>query len=285
MNPLFDRVTIAGAGLLGASLGLAMQARGLARHITGVGRRQSSLDQALARGTVHAVTLDLAAAAADADLIVVATPAGAVTGALDTIRHAADERAIVIDVASTKGSICAHARSLWSAPRRFIGCHPMAGSEKSGPEHATPHLYEGSVCLVETGPDLDVDARAQALRLWEAIGARVIGVDPDHHDALLARTSHVPHIIAAALALVAAREGATCDFIGNGFRDTTRIAAGSPEMWRDITLTNGPAIAGGLRAIQRQIDAFLDAVDRQDPDALLDLFNAGKSARESVLAE
>ena len=285
MDPLFERVAIVGAGLLGASLGLALQARGLARHVVGVGRRQSSLDKALAAGTVHEATLDLAAAAAVADLIVVATPANTVPDALDTIRDVCQDTAIIIDVASTKAAICAHAARLWPAPRRFVGCHPMAGSEKSGPEHATATLYEGSVCLIENSPDLDATALARVRALWEATGARAVPVDPERHDIVLARTSHVPHILATALATAALQEGATRDFIGNGFRDMTRIAAGSPEMWRDITLTNRAAIADGLNTVKAQLDVFLAALAANDAEALTALFAAGKDARHTVVAE
>lgn len=285
MDPLFDRVVIVGAGLLGASLGLALRETGTARHVTGVGRRQSSLDKALAAGAVHDTSLDLAAAVLEADLIVVATPAGAVPAALDQINTACKETAVVIDVASTKAAICTHAGRLWGMPRRFIGCHPMAGSEKSGPEYAAATLYQGTVCLVEDSPQLDAAARAQVGELWRRVGARVVPIDATRHDAILARTSHVPHILATTIATVAERAGATDDFTGNGFRDMTRIAAGSPEMWRDITRTNRRAVAEGVSAIRAELDRFLEALEDEDGEALMALFAAGKAARERVLQE
>jgi prephenate dehydrogenase len=285
MNPYFDRVVIVGAGLLGASLGMALQARKAAGHVVGVGRRQSSLDKALAAGSIHEGSLDLAESARDADLIVVATPANAVTSTLDVLRGSCPPKASVIDVASTKKDICTHGATLWKAPRRFVGCHPMAGSEKSGPENAIATLYNDSVCLVEDSPDLCPDAADSVRALWECVGARVVPIDPALHDAILARSSHVPHILASILATVAHRESATRDFVGNGFRDTTRIAEGSPEMWRDITLTNRDAIAGGLRAVKNEIDAYLAALDGGDPEEITALFQAGKEARKEVLAE
>lgn len=285
MDFIFDRVVIVGAGLLGASLGLALQARGAARHIVGVGRRQSSLDKALASGAIHEGYLDLAQAASGADLIVIATPATTALATLDIVRDSCPDSAVVIDVTSTKAAICAHAASRWPRPRRFIGCHPMAGSEKSGPEHATPHLYEGTVCLIEDSPGLDGTALEQVRRLWERVGARLVTVEPLLHDAILARTSHVPHILSTILATSASDMKASVDFVGNGFRDMTRIAAGSPEMWRDITLTNREAIADGLSAVKAQIDAFLLALEASNADALTELFEAGKAARERVVAE
>ncbi len=284
MEPIFNRVVIVGAGLLGASLGLALQKQGAAQAVIGVGRRQSSLDTALARGAIQEGSLDLATAANDADLIVIATPASTVRPTLDQIQARCSEKTIVIDVASTKADICAHAARQWTAPRRFIGCHPMAGSEKSGPEHATANLYEGSVCLIEDTPDLDPAALSQVHALWKRVGARVVSVEPELHDALLARTSHVPHIMASVLALSAAQKGATSDVVGNGFRDMTRVAAGSPEMWRDIVLTNREAISEGLNDIKQHLDAFLDALAAGDDVALTALFEGGKKARQKVLS-
>ncbi len=282
MDPLFDRVVLVGAGLLGASLGLAMQASGAARHITGVGRRQETLDTALSLGAIHEATLDLAGVAADADCIVIATPAGTVLDALDILRATARPTAIMLDVASTKATICAHAAKLWPAPRRFVGCHPMAGSEKSGPEHATASLYNNSVCFIEESPDLDPEVTRLVRALWERSGARVVTIDPVRHDAILASTSHIPHIMATLLATSAVERGASREFAGNGFRDMTRLAEGSPEMWRDITLTNREAVMDGLESLRGQLNDFLTAVERSDAQALMQFFEAGREARRQV---
>lgn len=282
MDPLFDRVAIVGVGLLGASLGLAMQASGVARHITGVGRRQETLDTALAMGAVHAVSLDLATVAAESDAIIIATPASTALDALAAIRPVCKATAVILDVASTKADICAQAARLWGAPRPFVGCHPMAGSEKSGPEHAQAALYQNSVCFIEDSPELDPDALATVQGLWESVGARVVPVNPAHHDALLARTSHIPHIMATLLASSARAEGATREFTGNGFRDMTRLAEGSPEMWRDITLTNREAVIEGLESLRGLLNDFLMAVEHNDGDALMRIFEAGREARRKV---
>ena len=285
MDPIFDRAVIVGAGLLGASLGLVMQATGAARHVVGVGRRQSSLDKALAVGAIHEGSLDLAAALAEADLVVVATPANTAIQTLDAIHADCPSRAVVIDVASTKAAICAHAAAKWPTPRRFIGCHPMAGSEKTGPEYATASLYRDTVCLIENSDDLDPDALGQVRMLWERAGARVVPIDAAQHDVLLARTSHVPHILSTILATAAGDKDATCDLIGNGFRDMTRVAAGSPEMWRDIALTNDIAIREGLEAVRGYVDTFIAALESGDSEALTTLFQRGKDAREKVVTE
>jgi len=282
MDPLFDRVVLVGAGLLGASLGLALQASGTARHITGVGRRQETLDTALSSGAIHDTALDLALVAPQADCIVIATPAATVLDALDIVRATAGPGTVIFDVASTKATICAHAAKLWAAPRRFVGCHPMAGSEKSGPEHATASLYQSSVCFSEESPDLDPEATRLVRELWERIGVRVIPIYPARHDDILASTSHIPHIMATLLASSAVDRGASREFAGNGFRDMTRLAEGSPEMWRDITLTNRDAVMEGLEYLRGQLNDFLTAVERSDAEALMQFFEAGREARRQV---
>ncbi len=285
MNPPSPyRVAIVGVGLLGASLGLALKARGLASQVTGVGRRKVSLDTALALGAIDAVAPSPEEAAAEADLLVVATPAALVTSILDEVGSVNNPGLVVTDVASTKALICRHAAATWAAPRRFVGAHPMAGGEKLGPENGRPDLYEGSVCLVEESPSLDPDARAAVCRLWESVGARVVSVEPEKHDPILARTSHLPHVVASAVAAIAAESGASQSFVGNGFRDLTRIADSPFEMWRDICLTNRAALLeslAGFDARMREFAALLAAGDAAGLDAF---FEQGREGRRKVLA-
>lgn len=285
MEPHFDRVTIIGAGLLGASLGLAMKARGLTAHIVGVGRRPSSLDAAVRVGAVDDVSMDARAASDGADLIVICTPAALVADKLDEIRDVCAPHAIITDVASTKQAVCEHAARTWPIPRRFVGSHPMAGSEKFGPEHGRADLYENSICLVETGPGLDDDARKRVVGLWEAVGATVVDIDPALHDAMLARTSHIPHILAAGIATLAARQGDVRRFVGPGYRDMTRIAASRPEVWRDICLTNRTAILDGLEEFQRYLSGFAQAIAENDAGALDGLFGEANQARRETVQE
>ncbi len=178
MSAHFDRVAIIGVGLLGASLGLALKARGLAARVAGAGRRRSSLDEALRVGAVDEAFLEVAEAVNGADLVVIATPAALVCAKLDEMQPLLAPDAIVTDVASTKARICAHAAGLWPRDRRFVGSHPMAGSEKFGPSHGRADFYENSVCLVESAEGLDVQAREQVLALWRGVGARVLDIEP-----------------------------------------------------------------------------------------------------------
>ncbi len=178
MNPNFGTVTIVGVGLLGGSLGLALKERGLSRLVRGVGHRQVSLDAALARKAIDEAFLDLPPALKDADLVVICTPAGLVPETLDRIRRATSSSAAITDVASTKAAICAHADQCWPGRRRFVGSHPMAGSEKFGPEHATADLYEGCVTILEPLAGQDPDAHETVRRLWSAVGASIVELDP-----------------------------------------------------------------------------------------------------------
>jgi prephenate dehydrogenase len=276
-------VTIVGAGLLGGSLGLALKERGLATTIRGVGRRQSSLDAAQACGAIDEGFLDLAAACQDADLVVLCTPAAQVPDQLDTVRAACKPSAIVTDVASTKATICTHAAQSWPSPSRFVGSHPMAGSEKWGPEHATASLYNGAITIVEEGDHLDPEAHAAVKSLWESIGSTVVCMAPGDHDALVARSSHIPHIVAACVAELVEVNGNAKAVIGNGFRDVTRVAEGRPELWRDICLTNREAIATGLAALSGRIDAVRAMVEAGASDDLEQFFEAGAEARRKAM--
>jgi prephenate dehydrogenase len=283
MPAYFDRVAIVGAGLLGASLGLALKARGMAGRVAGVGRRESALDKALDMRAIDEAHLEIAPAAHGAQLVVLCTPAAQVVRHLDTVRELVSPETVVTDVASTKGALCAHARDTWPKPRRFVGSHPMAGSEKFGPEFGRADFYAGTVCLVEQADDLDPAARDAVTALWEGVGARVTGVDALEHDALLARTSHLPHVAASAVALLAGRQGNVREVIGNGFRDSTRIAAGRPELWCEICLTNRDAILDGLGELAGALEEFRAALERGDEAALSRFFEEGRAARERAV--
>lgn len=283
--PRFDTVTIIGVGLLGASLGLALKNRGLARLVRGVGHRQSTLDKALAAGAVDETGHDARQACQGADLIVICTPAALVPPTLDAILPVCGPHTVVTDVASTKARICAHARDTWPKPLRFIGSHPMAGSEKFGPEHAFAELYEGSITLVQEGAHLAEAARQSVVALWEAIGSITAPIDPERHDLVIARTSHLPHVVSACLAMLAAEMTDARPLIGNGFRDMTRIAAGRPEIWRDICLTNADAIVGGLDALVELLGEFRGMTLRGDAEALADFFASGAKARNEAVDE
>jgi prephenate dehydrogenase len=279
----FGTVALAGVGLLGGSLGLALKHRGLADTVRGLGRRREPLDIALGMGAIDEAFLDPDAAFMNADLVVLCTPAALVPPMLDTLRGALPDGGVVTDVASTKAEICRHARDTWPQPLRFVGSHPMAGSEKFGPEHATPGLYEGCVTVMEPADGHAPDAWETVRELWESVGSRVVVIDPTEHDRLVARTSHLPHVAAACLARVAASADDARAVAGGGFRDTTRVAEGRPEIWRDICLTNREALLDGIDALGGQLATVRRAVETSDADALETFFREGGEARRKVL--
>ncbi len=283
MSAKFDTVTIIGVGLLGGSLGLALKERGLARRVFGVGHRESTLQKALARGAIDEMFTLPMEAAPKSDLIVICTPAALVPKYLDAVRPLTAKDAVVTDVASTKAAICAHARKAWAQPYRFVGGHPMAGSEKFGPEHASADLYVDSVCFVERRDGHAEEAHAAVVDLWKAVGATVIEVGPEEHDAMVARTSHVPHILAAVAARLAGANPDLRPFIGPGFRDTTRVAEGRPEVWRDICLTNAEAITRMLEEARDQLAQVLLALSTEDAETLERFFAEGREARRRLL--
>lgn len=285
MGVSFDSITVVGVGLLGASLGLAAKRGGIAKKVIGIGRRQKSLDAALGNGSIDEASLELHAEAAQSDLVVICTPAATVAGYLDQLKQWAGAKTVITDVASTKGEICAHAKALWPEGSRFVGSHPMAGSEKWGPEHADIELYNGAVTFVEQGDHLDPEAHALVRGLWEALGSRVVTIGPAEHDVLVAATSHLPHIMASALAQILPEGDGVRAAVGAGFRDTTRVAEGRPELWRDIALTNRVAIGGVLNEMHRHLRRISEALASQDGEALESFFEEGLKARRRALDE
>lgn len=273
---------------MGGSLGLALKARGMVRTVHGVGRRKISLNKAIEVGAIDAAFLDLQEGAAGADLVVICSPAAHVTEALDSLRSVCAPRSIVTDMASTKSRICAHARDTWPKPQRFVGSHPMAGSEKFGPENATPTLFQGCVTMVETGDHIDAEAREAVCGLWRDIGARVVEMDPQVHDVVAARTSHVPHLMAACVSILAAGEldahaREVRALIGQGFRDVTRIAESRAETWRDICLTNRDAVLAALDDMLEALSRIRTAVGEGNGDAIDTFFDQGRIAREDLI--
>jgi prephenate dehydrogenase len=277
-------VAVVGVGLLGGSIGLGLKKRGFRGIVRGVGHRKISLDTALDMKAIDDAYLAAKEAVVGADLVVICTPAALVIPKLDEIRAACEPHTVVTDVASTKGDICAYAAKTWPHPRRFVGSHPMAGSEKYGPEHATPDLYEGSYTIIERCDLLAPEAREMVTTLWQTLGSRVVEHEPLHHDACVARTSHLPHVAASAVAqLLSACGDDIRPFIGKGFRDTTRVAGGRPEIWRDICATNQKALLTATDELLERLETFRDQLSAGDWEALEAFFQAGHAAHHKAL--
>lgn len=272
-----------GPGLLGGSLAMELAAR---RH-TGLrlwARREEPLVQARRMGVDGVLTTDLKAAIAGADLAVLCMPVGAMPAIARRIALVPDGPHVVTDVGSIKESLEQNVgKILRAAGRVFVGSHPMCGSELKGMEAARIGLYKGAVCVVTTPPCGEGKTKVEVeavCRFWKEVGMHVIRMDAAEHDSVVARVSHLPHAVAAVLARVALESCQNAvDLAAGGFRDTTRIAGGSPEMWREILLENGDRVAPLLRECAQSLEDMALALDRADGDAVLEALRAGKSAR------
>lgn len=266
---MIESVAIIGMGLMGGSLGLALRVRGVA--VRGYARRAAARQQALAGGFVDTVYDSASAAVAGADLVVLCTPVLTMPALAREIRAALKPGCIVTDVGSTKQWLDGDLQAaLAGSGAVYVGSHPMAGSEKVGMEAARADLYEGACVLVTPGGDPPAMAAGDALRrLWETVGAEVTFITPEAHDRLVARTSHLPHLMAALLVEAVNREGDWVrGFCGPGFRDTTRIAAGSEDIWHDIVKSNATAIRDELDVLRAGIDDLCGLMDAGDFEAV-----------------
>lgn len=241
----FERVAILGLGLIGGSLARALTGRGLAREIVAVGRTRERLEAARREGVIGRYETEPGAAVQKADLVVLATPVRLLDPLLETIWTEVSGEALVTDVGSVKTPLTRLAdRLARSRPVNFVGAHPMAGSEKSGFAASRADLFEGALTFVTPGTATPPEAVKRARTLWEGVGSRVVECSPDEHDRIVAAVSHLPHLVAYALvAAVAGLNEAPLGYAARGFRDTTRIAASSGALWREIfELNRGPLL-------------------------------------------
>jgi prephenate dehydrogenase len=281
-------LVVVGVGLIGGSAALALKARGAVREVVGIGRTQRNLDDALAAGIVdRAVALDQrwTDEVSRADVVLVAAPVAQVPALFAAMAPALASHAVVTDAGSTKRDVVAAARaSLGVALPRFVAAHPIAGTERSGAKAAFATLYEGRQVILTPGPEADPGAVATITALWEACGARVTTLSPERHDAIYAAVSHFPHMLAAAyMAGIAGRPdaGEVTSFAGTGFRDVTRIAAASPEMWRDIGIANRDALLAELETFKGPLAALERALRDGDAQRLEALLAVAAWARRS----
>jgi len=284
-NPLPDalsQVTIIGTGLLGASVGLALRAAGFGGRIVGVGRSPSTLDQARQAGAIDEGTDDYAAAIPAADLVVIAVPLGGFRAAFEAIAAHDHAGLIITDVGSTKAGVHADARAALPDATRFVGSHPMAGSEQQGPAAARADLFAGKPCIVTTEPDTDADAVARVEAVWHALGMPIVRMSPAEHDAQTAAISHLPHIAAVALVQAAVKLGGW-GIASTGFKDTTRLASSNPPMRADILRANRAAVLDAIDCYTDQLAALRTALDQQDDAALLKLLESSRIQRDQWL--
>lgn len=273
---LCRKLTLIGVGLLGGSLGMAVRARRLAGFVQGYVRRETSVVESQEAGAVDAATTDLQAAVGGADLIVLCTPVGQMRPLVRQCLPAISRGAVVTDVGSVKDGLTQDLEGLVQrAGARFVGSHPMAGAEKTGVANGRANMFEGAVCVVTPLPESSVAALRRVKALWRGVGARIISLAPAVHDDLVSRSSHLPHILAVQLVnhvLGPGRPKEQALLCANGFRDTTRIASGSPDMWRDIALANRSRLARAITEFVSSLTKFraaLLAANRPEIEAFL----------------
>jgi len=284
MSILFRQLTICGVGLIGGSLALTARRHRLVERIVGLGRTQSNLDIAIARGLIDFATRDAAEAAQGADLLMLATPVMTFPATLSAMVPYLSPNAVVTDVGSVKSWVVQQLEPLLKPAMSFVGVHPVAGKEVTGAAAAEEGLFVNRRVIVTPSALSSSEALEKIETLWRATGARVERMPPASHDAILARASHLPQIVSSALACALADEMVegrwAAGFGAGGLRDTTRIAASSPEMWRDICVSNSEALTSALRLYREWFARFEDAVAASDERALNELFARGRRMRE-----
>ena len=285
----WKKITLVGVGLLGGSLGMAMRKRRLAGSVVGFVRRAVSVVECEGLGAVNLATLDLQRAVEGAELIVLCTPIAQMRGLVDQMLPALKPGAIVTDVGSVKDSVVRDLEALVAkAGAHFVGSHPMAGVEKMGVAAARADLFVGAVCVVTPTRKSNPGAVRKVEQLWKSVGARLLKLTPKAHDALVSRSSHLPHVVAAQLANLVLSPGHSKEqgmLCANGFRDTTRIASGSPEMWRDIALANRKNISRSVDAFVAELKKFQSALKSGDAKAVEKIFATAKQRRDNWCAK
>lgn len=282
---LFKRTTLIGVGLLGGSLGRAMRERGLSGHVTGFVRRAGSIPECLQAGAVDTAVLDLEEAVHGADLVVLCTPLSQMAPLTRQFVPFLKRGCVLTDVGSVKGSVVKDLeKAVRKYPVHFVGSHPMAGSEKMGVAAARADLFQQAICVVTPTDQTPTRVTGRVERLWREVGSCVLRLSPAEHDRLVSRSSHLPHVLAAALtnlvldAKQGKNQGRLC---ATGFRDTTRIASGSPEMWRDIALANRSNLSKVLADLAKSLNGFSRALKQQDEQAIYQFFERARSLREA----
>ncbi|MHB8621972.1 MAG: prephenate dehydrogenase [Sulfuricaulis sp.] len=283
---MINKLCIVGIGLIGGSLARALREVDYVREVIGYGRSVGNLQQAVELGVIDRAEVSLADAARDADVIVLAVPVASIIEILNELGPVLSDRIVVTDVGSVKSSVVTAARAaLGHRFAHFVPGHPIAGTEQSGVASSQVDLFRGRRVVLTPETETDAAALACVRAMWEAVGAQVVTLTAVDHDSLLAVSSHMPHLLAYCLVDMVVRHDdhrRILEFSANGFRDTTRIAASDPVMWRDICLTNRDALLSALRQYREDLGALADAIEKGDGVWLYDTFTRAKHARDGL---
>lgn len=284
---MIDRLAIIGVGLIGGSLALALKQAGEVKHVVGCGRNEKNLIKGVELGVIDSYQVSIADAVKGADIVVLAIPLGSMQTVFEKIAGAISSQTVITDVGSAKASVVQVATEcLGERIRQYVPGHPIAGTEKSGVEAGFASLYQNRKVILTPLDSTDKDAIETIDKMWRHCGASIEYLSVQHHDKVLAATSHLPHMLA--FALVTFLSGLNDHdeifrYAAGGFRDFTRIASGDPVMWRDVCLSNGDALLSLIDAYKDELDLVSDAIKNQDADRLLELFSKAKSERDSLV--
>ena len=281
---MIQRLALLGVGLIGSSLVRALKEKQAVQHVVGYGRGEKNLQEALELGGIDEIATSVADAVDGADMVVVAVPLGAVKGLFAEMKGKLSENAVVTDVGSVKWSVVRDAQQVFTTvPPRLIPGHPIAGTEKSGAAASFAELYQGRRVILTPLDNRDEDALQKVTAMWELAGAEVVEMGVQHHDEVLAATSHLPHLLAYGLVDVLARQETSREifhFAAGGFRDFSRIASSNPTMWRDISLANRKPLLDTLDQFRKELDEIEAMIRGREGDGLLELFSRAKQARD-----
>jgi prephenate dehydrogenase len=272
-------LAIIGPGLLGGSIALA--ARRLGWRTALWARRAEAVAEIEAMGVADASSTDLVAMVKDVDFIVFCTPIGVMPELARQIAGGISPATVITDVGSVKACVVSELGEIFRGRGRFVGSHPMAGSEQTGIRAARADLFEGAACIVTPDGDSDPAATAEVRAFWQAFGCRLLETPPEAHDEIVALVSHLPHLVAATLVQTVLTENASAsDFSGSGFRDTTRVAAGPPAMWAEILRTNRAAVRKSAEALIEKLREILTLLDREAP--MTEFLTQAKAQRDRL---
>ena len=280
----WKKVALIGVGLLGGSLGLALKQRRKAAVVAGFVRRRASIRECKRMRAVDYATLDLLEAVRGADLIILCTPIAQMRSLAERLIPVLEQGAIITDVGSVKGPVVRDVEALATrAGAHFVGSHPMAGAEKMGVTAARADLFQDAVCVVTPTARTPRHALRKIEALWKSLGSRVLRLSPEVHDQLVSKSSHLPHVVATVLAynvLSPTERKEQRQLCANGFRDATRIASGSPEMWRDIALANRKNLAAAVGSFIKQLERMHESLRAGDQKAVAKFFEEAKLRRD-----
>jgi cyclohexadieny/prephenate dehydrogenase len=287
-EPLFEKIALIGIGLIGSSLARVIAREGLAGHVAISTRSPDTLKRAEELGLGDSYSTDAAEVVRDADLVIVSVPVGSSGAVAREIAPSLKKGAILTDVGSTKASVIAQMQPYVPEGVHFIPGHPLAGTEKSGPDAGFAELFENRWCIFTPLPDTDPAALERLSEFWRRCGANIDTMDPAHHDMTLAIVSHLPHIIAYNIVgtaddLQSVTKSEVIKYSASGFRDFTRLAASDPTMWRDVCLHNKDAILEMLARFSEDLASLQRAIRWGDGDKLFDLFTRTRAVRRSII--